>query len=71
MAHPAAFFLYGPTGRLIAMHLLYLDDAGSVANVREQHLVLGGVSVFEAQASWVTQELDLLPQSIDPGNSHT
>ena len=52
------------------MHLLYLDDAGSVGNVREQYLVLGGVSVFEAQSSWVTQELDRLAQNIDPGNPH-
>lgn len=52
------------------MHLLYLDDAGSVGNVREQYLVLGGVSVFEAQSSWITQELDRLAQNIDPGNPH-
>ena len=52
------------------MHLFYLDDAGWVGNVREQHLVLGGVSVFEAQSSWVTQQLDRLAQNIDPGNPH-
>ena len=37
-------------------------------NVHEQHLVLAGVSVFEAQSHWITQELDKLAQSIDPGN---
>ena len=52
------------------MHLLYLDDAGSVGNVHEQHLVLAGVSVFEAQSHWITQELAKLAQSIDPGNPH-
>lgn len=29
----------------VAMHLFYLDDAGSVGNANEQHLILGGVSV--------------------------
>jgi hypothetical protein len=37
--HPAAFF----------MHLLYLDDAGSAGNKSEEYLVVGGVSVYEAQ----------------------
>ena len=53
------------------MHLLYLDDAGAVGNAREQYLVLGGVSVFEAQSSWVTQQLDGLAQNVDPGNPHS
>lgn len=52
------------------MHLLYLDDSGSVGNVNEQYLVLGGVSVFETQASWITQRLDSLAQTIDPGDPH-
>ena len=69
-AHPAAFLWTAHFDRLAAMHLLYLDDAGSVGNVREQYLVLGGVSVFEAQSSWVTQQLDRLAQNIDPGNPH-
>jgi hypothetical protein len=48
------------------MHLLYLDDSGSVANKDETYFVLGGISVFEAQTNWITQELDKLAQSIDP-----
>jgi len=50
------------------MHLLYLDDAGSASNKSEDYLVLGGVSVFEAQADFITRELDRLAQSIDPAN---
>ncbi|MDS3859277.1 DUF3800 domain-containing protein [Thermosynechococcaceae cyanobacterium BACA0444] len=50
------------------MHLLYLDDSGSAANRNEEYFVLAGVSVFEAQTSWFTQELDRLAQSIDAGN---
>jgi hypothetical protein len=52
------------------MHLLYLDDAGSAPNRDEDYFVLGGLSVFEAQAHWFTQELDKLAQGIDPGNPH-
>lgn len=32
------------------MHLLYLDDSGSVPNTQEKYFILGGVSIFEAQA---------------------
>ena len=39
------------------MHLLYLDDAGSAANKDESYLILGGVSVFEAQADWLRSGL--------------
>ena len=42
------------------MHLLYLDDSGSVKNVSEGYLVLAGISVSESQAPWITQELDVL-----------
>jgi hypothetical protein len=48
------------------MHLLYLDDAGSAPNPEESYFVLGGLSVYEAQAHFLTQELDKLAQSIDP-----
>ena len=50
------------------MHLLYLDDAGSSSNASEDYLVLGGVSLYEAQADWVTRELDKLAESIHPQN---
>jgi len=50
------------------MHLLYLDDAGSAANSNEEYLVLGGVSVYEAQVDWITQELDRIAQGIAPSD---
>jgi hypothetical protein len=53
------------------MHLLYLDDAGSASNIEEEYFVLGGISVFEAQSYFITQELDKLAQDIDPGNPHS
>lgn len=53
------------------MYLLYLDDAGSAANPKEEYFVLGGISVFEAQAHWFTQELDTLAASIDAADPHS
>jgi hypothetical protein len=50
------------------MHLLYLDDAGSAKNPGEDYLVLGGISIYEAQAEWVTREMDKLAATIDPSN---
>lgn len=47
------------------MHLLYLDDAGSAPNASEEFLVLGGVSVFEAQADYITRELNKLAEGIN------
>ena len=52
------------------MHLLYLDDSGSAGNPTEEYLVLGGVSVFEAQANWITRRMDELAESIDPRDPH-
>ena len=46
------------------MHLLYLDDSGSAANQSEEYFVLGGVSVYEAQTDWFTQELNTLASSV-------
>lgn len=53
------------------MHLLYLDDAGSAANRNEDYLVLGGVSIFEAQAHWVVQEMDKLATTINASDPHS
>lgn len=52
------------------MHLLYLDDSGSPGNKDETYFVLGGISIFEAQAHFITQELDKLAAEIDPSNPH-
>lgn len=52
------------------MHLLYLDDAGSAGNKNEDYFILGGVSIFEAQANFITQELDKLAAEIDPSDPH-
>jgi len=53
------------------MHLLYLDDSGSSPNPSEDYLVLGGISVYEAQVHWFTQAMDRLAQGIDPNDPHS
>ncbi len=53
------------------MHLLYLDDAGSTSNPREEYLVLGGVSVYEAQSHWITRRLDKLAENVSPEDPHS
>ena len=40
------------------MHLLYLDDAGSVTDSSQRHFILAGIALFERQAYWLQAELD-------------
>ena len=40
------------------MHVLYLDDAGSVGNPKDRHFVLAGIAVFERQIHWLSRELN-------------
>lgn len=50
------------------MHLLYLDDSGSVLNSNEEYIVLVGLSIYETQGFYLSNELDKIVQSIDPRN---
>lgn len=52
------------------MYLLYLDDSGSAANASEQHLVLGGISLFETQVNYITRALDAIARRIHPSDPH-
>jgi hypothetical protein len=40
------------------MYLLYLDHAGAVEDPAQKRFVLAGISVFERQTYWLSQELD-------------
>ncbi len=40
------------------MHLLYVDDSGSVGNANETHFILGGVAIFERGIYHVIKALD-------------
>ncbi|MGA9362847.1 MAG: DUF3800 domain-containing protein [Bacteroidota bacterium] len=53
------------------MHLLYLDDSGSPANADETYLVLGGISVYESQADYLSQQLEELALKIQPTSPQT
>jgi hypothetical protein len=48
------------------MHLLYLDDSGSVRNASDRHIILAGVSVFERLPYWFSRELDVIAREICP-----
>jgi Protein of unknown function (DUF3800) len=50
------------------MHLLYLDESGSVADPNQQYFVLAGVSVFERTTHWIEQELHKIAARFDPVN---
>lgn len=48
------------------MHLLYLDDSGSVSNRDDEHIILAGLSVFERQVHWHLKMLDAIAEEICP-----
>lgn len=48
------------------MHLLYLDDSGSVKNASDRHIILAGLSVFERVPYWLSARLDELAHELWP-----
>lgn len=48
------------------MHLLYLDDSGSVNNPQDRHLILAGFSIFERGGHWLSRSLDRLAATLWP-----
>jgi hypothetical protein len=50
----------------MSMHLLYLDDSGSVKNATDRHVILAGVAVFERLPYWFSQKLDEIAQDLWP-----
>lgn len=40
------------------MYLLYLDESGAVQDKNQIHFVLAGISIYERQGFWISQELD-------------
>lgn len=43
------------------IYILYLDDAGSVANPRKRYFVLAGIAIFERQIHWLAQGMERWP----------
>ncbi len=54
------------------MHLLYLDDSGSVSNPKQSHFILAGLSVFERSPHWIEGELNEIADrfATGQGSSH-
>lgn len=52
------------------MHLLYLDESGSVADPQQKYFILAGVSVFERKTHWIEQELNKIASRFDSQNPH-
>ena len=52
------------------MHLLYLDESGSVPDPTQQYFVLAGVAVFERTAHWVEQSLNQIAARFNPHHPH-
>lgn len=44
------------------MHLLYVDESGSIQDPAQLHFVLAGVSIFERKTHWLEQELNCVAQ---------
>jgi hypothetical protein len=60
VAHATCFYLRG------IMHLLYLDESGSVPDKAQQYFVLAGVSVSETRTHWIEQELNKIALNFSP-----
>lgn len=53
------------------MHLLYVDESGSVPDPSQQYFVLAGVSIFERKTHWVEQKLNEVARRFDSETPHT
>lgn len=51
------------------MHLLYVDDSGSVPDSSQRYFVLAGVSVHERQGFWIAQKLDQIAAQFSPSDA--
>lgn len=40
------------------MHLLYIDDSGSVTNAADRHVILAGFAVFQRGGHWLSQAME-------------
>lgn len=44
----------------VAMHLLYLDDSGSISDTQDRYVVLAGFCVNEKQTHWIDKSMNEL-----------
>lgn len=53
------------------MHLLYIDESGTLNDPKQLHIVLAGVCIFEKQTYWLGEEMDKIAarfNAADPGS---
>lgn len=48
------------------MHLLYLDESGSTTDPNQRFFVLAGISCFERQTHWLSNEMDRIAARFYP-----
>lgn len=53
------------------MHLLYVDESGSVSDPAQTYFVLAGVAVFERKTHWVEQPLNEIASSFAPDEPYS
>ena len=53
------------------MHLLYLDDSGSLADPLDSCFVPAGVSVFERKTHWIEERLNKIAARFDPADPYS
>lgn len=51
------------------MHVLYLDEAGSVNDPKQKYFVLAGFSCFERQTHWLSSRLEVIAAQFNPSES--
>jgi hypothetical protein len=52
------------------MHLLYLDESGSVADPNQGYFVLAGVAVYERKTHWIEQQLNGIAARFSPADPY-
>ncbi|EPY02000.1 DUF3800 domain-containing protein [Magnetospirillum fulvum] len=50
------------------MYLLYLDDSGNSNDASQRYFVLAGLSVFERQGHWLSEQLDAIAARFNPAD---
>lgn len=53
------------------MHLLYLDDSGSIDDPNQHYFVLAGVSVFERKTHWIETKLHDIAKRFNTLDPHS
>jgi hypothetical protein len=54
-----------------AVHLLYLDDSGSIDDPNQRYFVLAGVCVFERKTHWIETRLHQIAERFCPDDPHS